>query len=78
MYNTIKKKLSRALLFILLQMSEPTSAPMIPPMHITALLVMSKGGTVFVTNVVTKLVICEKRIINKEFFAASFGVIEKK
>ena len=78
MYNTIKKNLSRALLFILLEKSEPISAPMIPPAHITTIVVTSKGGTVLVISVVHKLVICEKRIINKEFFAASLGFIEKK
>ena len=63
---------------ILLLIFRPTIPPRIPPATISIRSPAVNSGTVFVTIVLIRLVICENRMIYREFCAAVLVSIEKK
>lgn len=63
---------------ILLLIFRPTIPPRIPPATISIKSPTVNSGTVFVTIVLIRLVICENRMMYSEFCAAVLVSIEKK
>ena len=61
-----------------LEIELPIIAPETPPKHITIRPNILNCGIEFVKIVVNRLAPCEKSMMNSEFFAETFGDIEKK
>lgn len=80
MMTIIKKinNLSTTLESIFLLMLRPLMPPRMPPMTMRAKSHIVNSGTVLVTRELIRLVIWEKRMMYREFWAAVFVSMEKK
>ena len=78
LHSNVTKIFLGALAVILLLTLRPQIPPQIPPATIRVNTDTETGGTLPVAKLYSRLAICEKRIIYREFSAAVFVSMEKK